>query len=108
MKLDRIKIKILGVPWTLEFVAFGHEELDGETDDSIKLIKIRSDFKGRFGDVWEVQKQTIRHEIIHAYLLESGLGSSWKHDEWGHDETMIDWFARMYPRIKKTFDELGI
>lgn len=56
-------------------------------------------------NVEELEKKVLRHEIIHAYLGESGLRSS---SEWAENEEMIDWFAIQLPKILKTFSELGI
>lgn len=51
---------------------------------------------------------TIRHEIIHAYLYESGLnGSSNSGDAWARNEEMVDWFAIQFPKIIKTFEKLN-
>lgn len=53
---------------------------------------------------------SLRHEIIHAYLNESGL--RWdanKHNgSWAKNEEMVDWFAIQSPKIFKTYKELGI
>jgi hypothetical protein len=52
---------------------------------------------------------TVRHEVIHAYLMESGLNSSANGvDCWARNEEMIDWFAIQIPKIVKTFCELGV
>ena len=51
---------------------------------------------------------TIRHEIIHAYLYESGLnGSSNSTESWARNEEMVDWFAIQWPKIFGTFEKLG-
>ena len=48
-------------------------------------------------------------EIIHAFMFESGLGYSWQHaEEFGHDETTVDWFARQFAKIHKAFVEWGV
>lgn len=45
-----------------------------------------------------------RHEVIHAFLFESGLwGSSNGVDCWALNEEMIDWFAIQWPKIRKVF-----
>ena len=50
---------------------------------------------------------TIRHEIIHAYLMESGLNSSSNSvDCWARNEEMVDWFAIQFPKILETFEKL--
>lgn len=56
----------------------------------------------------EIQKATLRHETIHAFLNESGLA----HDSsstscWAKNEEMIDWFAIQSPKILKVFKETG-
>lgn len=56
------------------------------------------------------QKRVLRHEIIHAYLIESGLDAdSHKYDDgWATNEEMVDWFARQSPKIFKTYKELKL
>lgn len=52
---------------------------------------------------------TVRHEVIHAYLMESGLaGSSNAVNCWALNEEMVDWFAMQFPKLAKTFRELGV
>ena len=57
----------------------------------------------------DVYAGTVRHEVIHAYLMESGLdGSSNGVDCWARNEEMVDWFAIQFPKLAKTFRELGV
>lgn len=52
----------------------------------------------------EIVKQTMRHEVIHAFFAESGLrGSTNNVCAWATNEEMVDWFAIQYPKIKKVF-----
>lgn len=52
-------------------------------------------------------KETIRHEVIHAFLAESGLrGSSNDVNAWAMNEEMVDWLAIQYPKIKQVFVDL--
>lgn len=55
-------------------------------------------------------KRTLRHEIIHAFLNESGLSDSAMQYQcaWSKNEEMVDWFAIQYPKIKAIFEELDI
>lgn len=55
------------------------------------------------------EKDTLRHEIIHAYLSESGLSANASHcyGSWAENEEMVDWFAIQSPKIFKTFKEVG-
>ena len=58
------------------------------------------------GDVFAT---TVRHEVIHAYLMESGLNASSNAvDCWARNEEMVDWFAVQMPKLVKTFCELGV
>ena len=79
---------------------------DGYTDTSIKECVIDSmensepDYKA---NLQEYKKSVIRHELIHAFLYESGLDSC----SWAMNEEMIDWMAIQFPKIAKTFEEAG-
>ena len=54
-------------------------------------------------------KDVLRHEIIHAYLSESGLSANASHcyGSWAENEEMVDWFSIQSPKIYKTFIEVG-
>lgn len=59
-------------------------------------------------DLKAQERLTLRHEIIHAFLNESGLTSSSNGvDCWAKNEEMVDWIAIQYPKIKKVFQQLG-
>lgn len=55
-------------------------------------------------------KSCLRHEIIHAFLNESGL----KHNanatdrSWSKNEEMVDWIAIQFPKILKAYKEVGV
>ena len=52
--------------------------------------------------------RVLRHEIIHAYLEESGLASSSNMSSaWAQNEEMVDWLAIQSPKIFVTFQEVG-
>ena len=50
-------------------------------------------------------RQIYRHEIMHAFFCESGITYRYSKDE---EDFLVDWIARMYPKMKKIFDELGV
>lgn len=55
--------------------------------------------------------QVLRHELIHAFLNESGLQANSgiiNNIGWAKNEEMVDFFAIQYPKIKKLFEELQI
>lgn len=58
----------------------------------------------------EAVKQTLRHEIVHAFLNESGLKSDSTIIQcaWARNEEMVDWIAIQFPKIEKVYKQLGI
>lgn len=113
--MQDFKVNILGSEWS---VKFGNEkeypnlaEMDGYTDLSTREIVVddMEASQGQIGakaDLKSYQKQVVRHEIIHAFLLESGLDSnSNSADSWAVNEEMVDWFAIQSPKIFKLFYE---
>lgn len=107
-----MKINILGSEWSIEHRNVNADPLlterSGYTDPSINLIVIAN--RRNEDDVHNfeaVQQQTLRHEIVHAFLFESGLGMSFTHPEYGHDETVVDWIALQFPKLQKAFEEAG-
>lgn len=53
-------------------------------------------------------REVIRHEVIHAFLAESGLwGNASGTDCWPLNEEMVDWLAIQWPKIRKVLEKLG-
>lgn len=83
------------------------ENCDGYVDKTSKRIVIKAYDSTCELDRFEVyQNKVKRHEIIHAFLYESGLGENWQH-QMGHDETYVDWIAMQAPKLNKAFEEAG-
>lgn len=55
-------------------------------------------------------RKTLRHELIHAFLFESGLGRNTELNinAWAENEEIVDWFAIQSPKIFKVFKELDL
>ncbi len=55
-----------------------------------------------------VRNHIIRHELIHAFLSESGLKDcAMAYDKpWPINEEMVDWFASMLPKIFAACEEV--
>jgi hypothetical protein len=103
-----LKISILGTEYDISEKAAAEDLLlntrDGYCDCSIKKIVIdemepEPDSKK---DMAAVKRNIIRHELIHAFLYESGLDVNSK---WGTDETLVDWIALQFPKMEKAFKE---
>lgn len=104
------KINVLGTQYKISYVEFNDDmECDGLCDVTTHEIKIRNNNDNGIGSLEELQKRALRHEIIHAFMFESGLGFNWQHcEKFGHDETVIDWFAIQFPKILEVYQDLGI
>jgi hypothetical protein len=97
-------ISILGELWKINYnVKIDDDDVDAQTHPYERVINIADDI----ADGADV-KRIIRHEIIHAFMFESGLGFNFEHKPFGQDETMIDWFAVQYPKMKIVFRLLDI
>ena len=104
------KVKILGKEWIIHFVRAieNDQSISGMTDPTSREMFIKTTNSENVKDFQRETANTIRHEVIHAFLFESGLGADWEHKALGHEETVVDWFAVMYPRIRKVFKQLGV
>lgn len=105
-----MEVNVLGTEYTVDIMAKGEdprlEDNDGYCDTSEKLCVIddmaeaENDVSAK-GDLKSYQKQVIRHELIHAFLFESGLDVN----SWAYNEELIDWIAIQFPKIAKAFAE---
>ena len=108
--MDGITLDILGTPYK---VSVRNENDDkalelcsGYCDQTTHELVVEDGKTSDLSDFAEYQRRALRHEIIHAYLFESGLGADAIYAFDGeHPEMMIDWFARQAPKIFKTFKE---
>lgn len=109
------KIDVLGQEYTISIVSESEDPKlkvnNGYCDCSTHEIVI-CDSEDLTGDVNAVKdmtvfiKQVMRHEIIHAFLCESGLQAcSHNTDCWAYNEEMIDWFAIQSSKIIKAFKD---
>ena len=102
-------INVLGTEYNVKFKEMKNEGVDGECDYTSKEIVIRSDNANDIGCFKWLQKRSLRHEIIHAFMAESGLQNNWQHiEQFGHDETTVDWFAIQSPKIFEVFQKLDL
>ena len=83
-------------------------ELNGYFDGTTKRIVLRTDYDvspGAVGDIIGLKRKVLRHELIHAYLYESGLSYQCY---WAENEEMVDWFAIQIPKLVNLFEKLNI
>lgn len=97
-------IDVLGTKYTISYKPL--EDLDGYCDKTTKEIAIATkDDSCNLGDFELYQKKVLRHEIVHAFMFESGLAENWEHNRYGHEETVIDWFAIQGLKIYKAWEK---
>lgn len=114
-------VKILGTDYKVIFKdykddpLFEKRSIDGFCDDVVKEIVICNietypGYEDESSDYCaKVEGQVLRHEVIHAFLSESGLEhSSLQYSGgWAKNEEMVDYFALQMPKITAVFHELG-
>lgn len=80
------------------------EESDGYCDYSTKKIVIDT-FRNKPGsmeDLTKYKKKVIRHELIHAFLHESGLNVN----SWAENEEIVDWIALQFLKMAEAFGKV--
>ena len=104
-------IYILGTPYTI-YLDSPEEKMpdgaDGCMDQSLHVIRIaqfEAD-KNTIQDMESYKKKVLRHEIIHAFLYESGLwNNSGNVQAWAQSEEITDWIAIQSPKLFQVFKE---
>lgn len=112
------EISVLGTKYLIKYATSEeyHElkEMDGFTDTSTNTIVVDNmqTIEGEVGskaDLERYRNQVVRHEIIHAFLHESGLGNNTlSFSNWAVNEEMVDWFALQSPKIYMAFVEADV
>ena len=119
--MTKKSIVILGTEYAFEVreyeedPCFGNDGIDGYHDGPAKLIVVcdlnthPGYSKESASHREEMQKEIVRHEIVHAFLYGSGLSvSSGKINVgWAVNEEMVDWFAMQGQKIYKAWQEAG-
>lgn len=114
-------INILGTEYRIETHKVSEDDymkenhLAGYCAEDNKLIVVADMSEKEFFVCMDEESQkkyynkTLRHEIIHAFLNESGLSDSASipAGAWAKHEEMVDWIAIQFPKIQKVFVKLG-
>ncbi len=106
-----MKVKILGTEY--EIIKNAEEKdypqlkkCDGFTDFSIKKIVV-ADFdkdESSIDDLEWYKNKVLRHEIVHAFIHESGLAENC---DWARNEEMTDWIAIQFTKMLEVFIQVG-
>lgn len=109
-------VDVLGTKYRIEVRKWDDDpflkekQLYGYCSEYEKLIVIADSKTQDFGDLNDAEREnatkcTLRHEILHAFLTESGLSSSsacWN-APWAKNEEMVDWIAIQFPKILEAY-----
>lgn len=111
-----MKVKILGTEYEIISVEETNDNLEkypllkdnsGYTDITTKQIYILEykNTEDTFKNLDVVYKKTLRHELIHAFLYESGLFNN-SNGDWAKNEEVVDWIAIQFEKLLGAFIEL--
>lgn len=109
---ENTKVNVLGTEYEIIFDATTEThpiigENDGCVDFTTKTIYIAEMevSNDTWQDIEQYKRATVRHEIVHAFLQESGLAHNSK---WGRDETLVDWIALQFPKMAIAFESVEV
>lgn len=104
----RKKVDILGQIYDVQYrnscKRCDELKCDGFTSWDEKKIRVLNTYCPTY------DRKNVRHEILHAFLFESGLHNNThvKPSEYIHDEQNVDWIAIHFPSMYKIFKELDV
>lgn len=110
-------VDILGTRYRIEVRKISEDKImeekqwDGFCSEYLKLIVVADVTEAKyFGETTEEERKNVknailRHEIIHAFLNESGLSSNANcfGDAWAKNEEMVDWISIQAPKIAEAY-----
>lgn len=102
--MNKRAVHVLGAEYIIKEQSESDNELlkgcDGYCDWTTKEIVVEREINGTLGDMEAYIRKVLRHEIVHAFLFESGLHEcSGGVDAWAGCEAMVDWIARQGQKI---------
>ena len=104
-------VNILGTEYTIRFIPEEEDDIlkdyDGYCDETVKEVVVKKYKRGEPGSKKNLELQdqkNHRHEIVHAFLFESGLAEN---SGWAQNEEMVDWIAKQGPKLIKAWQEAG-
>ena len=111
--MNNTTISVLGEQYKIHFLnpeddaALNH--CQGYTDESTREIVVQRDPSNPDSEMnvsdWDaIRRQTLRHEIVHAFFFESGLGAE---SDYAQNEELVDWIARQGPKLYRAWVEAG-
>lgn len=104
-----MKVNILGIDYEIK-IKKRKDDVDLATNDGycdktskeIVIVAVNSTNSNLANPEWYYRK-VLRHEIVHAFLIESGLQEAVEWDE----ELLVDYFACQGEKIYKAWKSVG-
>ena len=109
-------VTIMGVLWKIVLRKKREDaylaSVGGYCDNTIKTIVIRKYHETskphEVADLRELERSVLRHEIVHAFMFESGLSNdSSEAKHWAKNEETVDWIAQQHEKIHAALVESG-
>lgn len=106
---DLQTVSVLGTEYKIVFTTENEDsrlkENNGCIDISTKEILIEKNIpedEHTLKNLEEFRRKVIRHELVHAFLYESGL-----HEQsWATNEEIVDWIAIQLPKMFRAIGKL--
>ena len=108
-----VKINVLGTTYIVGASRPNEDKnlvnVDAYCDHTTKRIVINDDYAegATIGNPEYYMKKVLRHEVIHAFMYESGLDEQATFDD-EHFEQMVDWIAIQHEKLHAIYEELGV
>ena len=101
-------VHILGTVYTIREQSERDNKLlegcDGYCDWTTKEIVVEREIQGTLKDMEMYIRKVLRHEIVHAFLHESGLDAG---SDWAINEEIVDWIALQFEKMQRAMQEVG-
>lgn len=106
-----MKINILGTEYEIIRDSTGNnpklDNANGYCETYSKKLVVDEKLEGEniLENIDDFKDKVLRHEIVHAFLHESGLSQS---SEWAKEEEIVDWIALQIPKLVKAMKDARV
>lgn len=85
------------------------QKCDGYCDKTAKRIVICDCANTDLERIEDYKRYCMRHELVHAFMFESGIGGcvTWDIEGQEHPEHMVEWIAMQFPKMVNAFQTVG-
>ena len=103
-------VSILGTGYSVKYRSARDDtklkEANGYTETYSKEIIIDDSEpeEQTLNDLEGFKRKVLRHEIVHAFLHESGLDAG---SDWARNEEIVDWIALQFEKMQRAMQEVG-